>query len=314
MIEAIARAAAEWWGDRLLNRVDAWQQFRDAGYFSQDAESFRAGLFGGGLVDMILEKSPPPTEEKVALFVERLAMQVLEHIERSRDTMRKDFWVTLSTDYHPCGIIMRAAEGLEIKNIDLRLPWKTCMWIEPDQIRVRDLVLWQTKRRALATAAENRVREWLDSDARKAGPRWKVFGYSAPGSYRRDGGEAPRDEAAEQLWWSDDAVARRRLVAAIKELPDHPNGDFDALAKALADGAVARVPSVLGIVPGARWKDSRGAWVIEAVGNVPDKHRDRCPFYGETVTCVPEDGASDAFFAKVETFSEWWLDRAGSFF
>jgi hypothetical protein len=44
-------------------------------------------------------------------------------------------WVSIGVDYHPDGILTRAAESAGI-DVDGILPWKTTMWIEKDVVTV----------------------------------------------------------------------------------------------------------------------------------------------------------------------------------
>jgi len=305
----LARAAAEWWGDRLLNRIDGWTQFRNAKYFEDGTkkETFEGGVFGGFLVNEILKKSPPITEEVAAKYVDALTEGIIEYEARFPDGPT---YFTLGTDYHPCSILSNAAKGLEIKNLDLRLPWKTRMRITDDCLEVERDVLWQTKKDALRRSVDARVRTWEEYE--RSPPHWLVFGYTSPACIQRKN-DFEKDVIAANLYLSDQTIVRNRLKKIFEEMPSNPIFDphleFDAYVDIIVCDAINRTLSVQGIRPGIYVVDEEGAYTIDTIGPLPDHHR---PHYGniyDEVIVMIETKTKEYKVVGVIEFSNWWIEK-----
>ena len=136
-----SKAAARWWREVL-----AGPPTHDNG---DETLSLMGRLLGG--------ISPELTGEELDAFEEELARHLDAMIVRDREsreeTRRKyrpdwptaDFWLTIATNYHPDMELDRAIEaaaarterpevfGRTVRN---RLPWKTVMWIRPEEVKV----------------------------------------------------------------------------------------------------------------------------------------------------------------------------------
>lgn len=121
--EAMARAAAHWWAERVDGTAHHDNRGRDL-----------ASAFAGALADMM---NKPPQDGALEKFEEILA----EKIMTAEDRM---IWQSIWVDYAPARILAEAAEeaGISCNNF----PWKTGMYIDPEkgEITVR-IALGQRK-------------------------------------------------------------------------------------------------------------------------------------------------------------------------
>ena len=113
--EAI-EVAAEWWTRVLTAPVK-----HDNG---------DPGGFGGVMADMASEKLAPPTNEQLRIFKETLMTLIREESEKVNV-------VIVATDYDPCPLLSKAGAEAGIESLLFRFPWKTVLWIDYRDVRVR---------------------------------------------------------------------------------------------------------------------------------------------------------------------------------
>jgi hypothetical protein len=148
-----AEAAAAWWASRLGNAThDLGQRDPDARRKSADA----------ALVSALLGRTF--TDDQREAFRRELAAVIEENLQSDRE---RDHWRpgepqwgsggrAIYADYGPAPECRRAAglAGLSLKTLDL--PLKTCMWVNPGHVKVREghgaeiIAVWGEAREAEA--------------------------------------------------------------------------------------------------------------------------------------------------------------------
>lgn len=121
--EAI-EVAAQWWTDILTT---------PATHNNGDPEGF-----GAAMADMESAKLPLPTDEQLKTFKETLITLIKEESERYQV-------VIVGTDYDPYPILAKAIEAAAIENPLFRFPWKTVLWLDHRDVRVRQGYKAETK-------------------------------------------------------------------------------------------------------------------------------------------------------------------------
>lgn len=82
------------------------------------------------------EAGPHPVAEELAEFGGILARKVNEALEDSPNRYR-DYGFTLSVDYDPDRTLSDAADEAGFRLGMGQWPWKTTMWVKPDEVSVR---------------------------------------------------------------------------------------------------------------------------------------------------------------------------------
>lgn len=160
---SVAKAAALWWTDVLARQVPP-SLARDAGWVRPESEArdVERAMFGDMMTHMILDKAPPVTPEHVATFYAVLVYAI--EAAMLKQCGDDGAWpMTVSTDYAPCRLLAEALELAKVPGpLDLRLPYKTCMWVGPYHLKVKTGygaghgLLYQSKADAITWALADR--------------------------------------------------------------------------------------------------------------------------------------------------------------
>jgi hypothetical protein len=121
--EAI-EAAAEWWTNVITAPV-VHDSGDPAGY-------------GTIMANDASQKVPRLTAEQLGIFKATLKTLIAEESKKQR-------MVIVATDYDPCPLLTEASRIAGIDDLIFRFPWKTVLWIDERDVRVRQGYRAETK-------------------------------------------------------------------------------------------------------------------------------------------------------------------------
>jgi hypothetical protein len=123
---SVGQTAAKWWADFLRE-----QPTHDNGDSTQSAFS-----------TMLSRKLPSLESDKIDKFEEILTKLIDGRWNGGQ-------WSTLSVDYHPDAILEAAGKEAGLGDLFMRLPFKTIMWLEPQDNKVYVAVGYGGRRKEL---------------------------------------------------------------------------------------------------------------------------------------------------------------------
>ena len=112
-----AERAAKWWADHLRSGAKL-----DHGDPSPTGNAVRA-------MATLLQEQERAAQEPSKIDEFEAALALILEAETNR-------WVDVSVDYHPDWALQQAADEVGLDLGMTTLPWKTCMWIGGDEIKV----------------------------------------------------------------------------------------------------------------------------------------------------------------------------------
>ena len=114
-------AAAKWWADVLRGPTKF-----------DNGDNSQAGGMAWAMATMAASESKPAPD-----VIDRFEAELRQSIAQYVNERDGRFWPTVATDYGPDRILSDAFERAGGKGAGLVFPWKTVMWVRPDEVTVR---------------------------------------------------------------------------------------------------------------------------------------------------------------------------------